>query len=400
MLFKISFRNLFRQKRRTFLTVFMMILGFTLMSFSVALSEGGYGIIIQSFTNAKTGHIQIYKENFIDVPNLYKTINNIENLIEKVKKKKAVVGVAPRILSGGLLSFKETSVGAAITAVDFNKEKEVSTLEKRIDRGRWFKSSGSYEVLVGKNIASILEVELGSKIAIISQGADGSISNDYFTVSAILKKNAFDDFQIYMDFKSAGEFLVLEGRAHKLVILLDDYEKSKMVAKTLQNDVPDKVTVAPWFEVEKEFYKGMQADKQGNSILYIIIGIVVAIGVLNTILMSFLERKREFGILKAIGTSPRNIFGQIMVEAMLLCSLGIFGGLICSYFLNWYFSIHGIKFEEIEFGGIVLNEMMTTLQPLVFIIPTAIIFFSTLLVGLYPAIMAARVTPVEAMRAN
>ncbi|RLA62759.1 MAG: hypothetical protein DRQ89_08565 [Epsilonproteobacteria bacterium] len=400
MLFKISFRNLFRQKRRTFLTVFMMILGFTLMSFSVALSEGGYGIIIQSFAKAKTGHIQIYKENFIDVPNLYKTINNTKDLIDKLKQHKSVVGVAPRILSGGLLSFKETSVGASITAVDINKEKEVSTLEDRIDQGRWFKSAGSFEILVGKNIASILEVKLGSKIAIIAQGADGSISNDYFTVSAILKESAFDNFQIYMDLKSASEFLALEGRAHKLVIFLDNYEKSKMIAEVFKNDVPKKVTVAPWFEVEKEFYKGMQADKKGNVILYIILGIVVAIGVLNTILMSFLERKREFGILKAIGTGPKNIFWQIIIESMLLCFFGIFGGLISSYFINWHFSINGIKFDKIEFGGIVFEELLTTLDPMAFIIPTAIILFSTLLVALYPAIMAARVTPIEAMRAN
>jgi len=378
----------------------MMILGFTLMSFSVALSEGGYSIIIQSFTNAKTGHIQVYRDNFIDVPNLYKTVKDIDHQIEKIKKNKSVVGVAPRIISGGLLSFKENTIGAAITAVDFKREKEVSSLTTRIDKGRWFKSSGSYEILVGKNIASILEVELGSKVAIISQGADGSISNDYFTVSAILKESPFDDFQIYMDFKSAGEFLAMEGRAHKLIILLDNYEKSKIVADVLKNDVPEKTTVSPWFEVEKEFYKGMQADKKGNVILYIILGIVVAIGVLNTILMSFLERKREFGILKAIGTSPKSIFLQIIIEALLLCFIGIFGGLICSFVLNWHFSIHGIKFDKIEFGGIVFEEMMTTLDPLAFIIPTAIVVFSTLFVGLYPAIMAARVTPVEAMRAN
>jgi len=398
MLFKISFRNLFRHKRRTFLTLFMMVVGFTLMSFSVGLAEGGYGTVISAFTNAKTGHIQIYKEDFIDVPNLYKSIKKVDKEIKKYQNMDSIVSVAPRILTGGLLSFKETSTGAGITAVDFNLEREVSTLEKRIEKGRWFKVAGSYEILVGKNIADILEVDIGSKIAIITQGADGSISNDYFTVSGILKEGSFDNFSVYIEFKTAQEFLAMDGRAHKLVLMLDNYKTSKKVADVLKKDTS--LTVSTWYEVEKEFYKGMQADKKGNSIFYFILGIVVAIGVLNTILMSFLERKREFGVLKAIGTSPIHIFWQIMIEGILLSLMGIGIGIFFSYLVNWYFSIHGINLGmKMEFGGVIWEEMFSSLDPLAFIIPTAIIFISTILVGLYPAIMAAKVTPTEAMRA-
>ena len=379
----------------------MMVMGFILMSFSIGLTEGGYGTVITSFTNAKTGQIQIYKDNFIDVPNLDKSLKKIEGKIEHYRMNNSVVGVAPRILSGGLLSLGETAVGAGITGVDFKMEKEVSTLDRRIEKGRWFKGPGSFEILIGKNIASILDAQVVAKIAIITQGADGSISNDYFRVSGILKEGPFDDFGVYMEFKAAQEFLAMEGRAHKIVLSVDDIEKSKKIADELKKDTPKGITVATWFEVEKDFYKGMQADKKGNTIMYIIIGIVVAIGVLNTILMSFLERKREFGVLKAIGTSPNNIFWLIMIEGIYLCLMGMAIGIFFSYLVNWYFSVHGISLgTKMEFGGVVWEEMFSSLDPLAFIIPSAIIFLSTLLVGLYPAFLAAKVTPTEAMRAN
>ena len=378
----------------------MMVVGYTLMSFSVGLAEGGYGTVISAFTKAKTGHIQIYKEDFIDVPNLYKSLKNIDKKIEYFKGKESVNALAPRILTGGLLSLKETATGAGITAVDFNLERELSTLEKRIEKGSWFKKSGSFEILIGKNIADILEAEVGSKIAIITQGADGSISNDYFIVSGILKESAFDNFSVYMEFKAAQEFLAMEGRAHKLIIMTDNYKDSGEVSLKLKKENSENLTISTWYEVEKEFYKGMQADKKGNVIFYFILGIVVAIGVLNTILMSFLERKREFGVLKAIGTSPIHIFWQIMIEGILLSLMGIIIGIIFSYPLNWYFSFNGINLgTKMEFGGVIWEEMFSSLDPLAFIIPTAIIFISTVLVGLYPAIMAAKVKPTDAMRA-
>jgi ABC-type lipoprotein release transport system permease subunit len=379
----------------------MMVIGYTLMSFSIGLTEGGYGTVISTFTNAKTGHIQLYKENFIDVPNLYKSLKGIDEKIQKYKAMPDIVAVAPRIQTGGLLLLDETTMGTAITAVDYQLEKEVSTLEKRIERGRWFSGVKAYELLLGKNIARILEAEVGSKVAVITQGADGSISNDYFVVAGILKAGPFDNFNAYMEFKAAQEFLVMKGRAHKLIVKLDSYKKSQEIAEILKKQVPKHLTVSPWFEVEKDFYKGMQADKKGNSIFYFILGIVVAIGVLNTILMSFLERKREFGVLKAIGTSPSFIFLQIMVEALLLSLMGISIGLVLSYLLNWYFSFNGINLgTSMEFGGIVWEQMFSSLDPQAFIIPTAIILLSTIFVGLYPAIMAAKVAPTDAMRAN
>jgi ABC-type lipoprotein release transport system permease subunit len=186
-----------------------------------------------------------------------------------------------------------------------------------------------------------------------------------------------------------------------MVILLSHYSKSEEVSNELRKLFQKNIAISPWYIVEDEFFRGMTADKKGNKIFYFIVGLMVAIGILNTILMSFLERKREFGILMAIGTRPSFIFSLIMVEGFLLALIASLIGLPLSFLINYYFSINGIPLgAKLEFGGIVWDELVTTLAPIAFTVPALILISSTLFVALYPAIMAAKVTPTEGMRAN
>ena len=401
MLYKLAIRNLFRQKRRTFLTLAMMIVGFVIMSFSLAISEGGYDRVIASFTNEKTGHIQIHREKFLETPNLFKNLKNVDDLINKIASNKEVVAITPRIISGGLASILDSTIGVEINGVDFNLERKVSTLEKRIRLGKWFSKPGAYEIIIGKKVAEILEAKIGSKVAVIAQAGDGSTANDNFFVVGILKENPYDDFLIYTELKTAQEFFYLPNKAHKLVILLNHYSKSEEVSNELRKLFQKDIAISPWYIVEDEFFRGMTADKKGNKIFYFIVGLMVAIGILNTILMSFLERKREFGILMAIGTRPSFIFSLIMAEGLLLALIASLISLPLSFLINYYFSINGIPLgAKLEFGGIVWDELVTTLDPIAFTIPSLILIISTLFVALYPAIMAAKVTPTEGMRAN
>lgn len=401
MLFKLALRSLFRQKRRTILTLSMMVVGFVIMSFSIAISEGGYDRVISSFTREKTGHIQIYRENFLETPNLFKTLNNLDDLLGKFSSNSNIVAITPRIITGGLANVSNSTVGAEINGVGFDSERKVSTLEKRIKTGKWFSAPGKYEILIGKKIAEILDAQIGVKVALISQAADGSIANDNFIVVGILKENSYDDFLIYTELQTAQDFLSLPNKAHKLVILLNNYHESEMVSVNLKNQLNENLSVAPWFIVEEDFFKGMTADKNGNYIFYVIVGLMVAIGILNTILMSFLERKREFGILKAIGTRPSFIFTQIMTEGLLLSTIACLVSLPISYSINYYFSINGISLgTKLEFGGIVWDKIVSNLAPQAFITPTLILMISTFIVALYPAIMASKVLPTEGMRAN
>ena len=379
----------------------MMVIGFVIMSFSLAISEGGYDRVISSFTMEKTGHIQIYKDNFLETPNLYKTLNNLDELKKKISSFKNSIGITPRIISGGLANVADSTMGVEINGIDFNSERNVTTIEKRIKIGHWFSAPGKYEVILGKKVTEILEAKLGSKLALISSAGDGSIANNNFEVVGILKENPYDDFLIYIELKTAQEFFFLPNKAHKLILLLSNYLLSEEVSQELKNFLKMDLTISPWFVVEEDFFKGMTADKKGNRIFYGIVGLMVAIGILNTILMSFLERKREFGILVAIGTRPSYIFSQIMTEGMLLSLMACLIAFPISFAVNYYFSIHGIPLgTKIEFGGIIWDTIVSSINFKSFVVPTLILFISTFLVALYPAIMASRVLPTEGMRAN
>jgi putative ABC transport system permease protein len=309
--------------------------------------------------------------------------------------------MTPRIISGGLASISDSTMGAEINGVDFELERKVSTLEKRIRLGQWFTRPGAFEVIIGKKVAEILDAKIGSKMALISQAGDGSTANDNFLVVGILKENPYDDFLVYTELKTAREFFYLPNKAHKLILLLNHYGQSEKVSGELRKEIKGNISVSPWFVVEDEFFRGMSADKKGNYIFYFIVGIMVAIGILNTILMSFLERKREFGILLAIGTRPTFIFSQIMTEGLLLSLFASLIGLPLSLWINYHYSKEGIPLgTKLEFGGIVWDRIVTSLDPLAFTAPTLVLILSTLFVALYPAIMAAKVLPTEGMRAN
>ncbi|MDC1174651.1 ABC transporter permease [Bacteriovoracaceae bacterium] len=402
MIWAMASRNIFRNKRRTLLTLSMMSFGFVLFSFQVSLVDGTYGNFIDQFIRERTGHLQIHVDNYLDTPKIYKTIKNYNQVLNDLSKLDSVESSAPRIHSGGLVFFKKRSMGAQIKAIDANLEEKVTTIKKRIMKGSYFSSNDAYEVLVGKGVASVLKLELGSKLVLISQGADGSIANDIFKVVAVIgeKQKGLDDQLIYMPLKTGQEFLSLYEQVHEIVVIKNESSVLDDVVRQLKNVLTvDKLNVEPWQVVEKDFYKAMEADKKGDAIGQMIFNLIIALGVFNTILMSILERQREFGIIRAIGTRPQFIRKIIFLEVMLMCTVSIIIGAILATFINFYFSKYGITLDTpINWGGVSFDKMRGVVNLKCYTYPARVIFISTFFVCLYPAWKASTVSPVEAMR--
>tara|TARA_B100001094_G_C18171736_1_gene795519 strand:+ start:390 stop:1601 length:1212 start_codon:yes stop_codon:yes gene_type:complete len=401
MIFALAVRNLFRWRRRSLLTSMTMVAGFLVLSFTLGLSEGGYDSVISLFTDLRTGHVQLVNKTYLQNPGLLRTIPFDADLSDKIMQVGAVKAVSPRVEGGGLAFFDKASIGLEILGVDPAREVLVSSLYQRIAKGQWFSKSGAYQALVGKGVADQLGLELGAKVALISQGADGSMSTEFFTVIGIMKKNNVDDFSLFTDVASAQDFFVLQGKVHRIVIQSEDFKDAVELATVLSRKFGSKVAgvFEPWQAIEEEFFRSMEADKEGNKILYIIIGMVVGLGVLNTVLMSILERRREFGILKALGTRPWQIFLMIILETAILSIISCIVGFIFAFCLNYYLSIYGIKFSEpIDVGGIGIKTMLSTVDYMVFVVPLFVVFLSALMVAIIPAIRAASQSPGDAMR--
>ena len=433
LIIKLAFRNVLRNKRRSLLTLLSMGGGFFLLSLTLSMSEGSYSNIIDIFTRDHTGHIQIHQGDYLNRPSLYKTINHADNLIKQLNKNKNIIGIAPRIYAPSLAYAKDKTFPAHVIGIDPLRESLTTRLKSKVTQGHYLSNDktdkGYFGAMIGFSLAKNLHLTLGDELILISQGIDGSIANDIFIVTAIVgDANAYERMNIYLNLDAIRQFLSMEsstiepsaGQVHELAILLSDLKQARDFAQTLQqklnlnlnaninaNNDPqnrnesnkNKLTVSPWQVVESSFYKGMQADKKGSYISMAIIIFIVSIGVLNTILMGTLERTREFGVLKSIGTRPSAVFTLIMLESFVLAVISCLLGLLISIPVNFWLSIDGIAMpEKIEMGGIVFDTMLGELSWYVISLPTLVVIASTLVVSLIPAIKAAQISPLKALQ--
>ena len=404
MILKIAFRNIFRQKRRTILTALAMIVGFTLSSVFIGWSDGAYGNIIAMFTRNRIGHIQVHREGYLDKPSLYKTISEYSAVGKAIQTIAGVEAWTPRVFGAGLGSVDEKSTTVQIFGVDVARETKATQFGKKVIEGRVLDKTPSHEAVIGKGLATTLSATLGSEIVIFSQGADGSIANDVYTIVGIVESgdDTTDRMTCYLNLKDAQELFVLEGRIHEIVVTVSRVNQVAKITRAIDTRLNDSTLhVAPWQEVAKSFYRAMQADKQGDSVGRIVIMLIVAIGVLNTVLMSVLERTREYGVLKAVGTKPTQIFRLVICEVFIIALGSICVGALLGVLTNYLLSIYGIKLpEEFTYGGIKFETMYAEVNARSLIIPAITVLLSATVVSLFPAIKAARIMPAKAMRTH
>jgi ABC-type lipoprotein release transport system permease subunit len=401
-IYKIAFRNIFRQKRRSILTALTMLGGFVLASVAIGWVDGAYNHIINMFTRNRLGHIQIHARGYLDKPSLYKNIDHVEQLGKRIEQVKGVEAWSPRFYSVGLASLEEKSAAVRIIGIDPERENVATHFNRKVVEGESFSLNPAREVLLGKGLARTLNAKTGDDIVIISQAADGSLANDLYHLKGIIQSgdDTQDSMAFYLHLADAQELLVMEGRVHEIIIIAEDLDKvralSRDITKAIQN--PDLV-VAPWQEFAKSFYNAMKADKRGNWIMIFIIILIVAIGVLNTVLMAVLERQREYGLLKAMGTRPRQILRLVLYEVNMLAIFSIMAGSGLAYLANKWLSNHGISLAEpFSYGGMTFKIMYGEINIQSFVIPAVAVLGTACLVSFLPALKAARTDPAKTMR--
>jgi len=402
MIFKISIRNTMRQKRRTILTALTMFGGFVLAAISVGWSDGTYSYIIDMFTRNQLGHIQIHGKGYLDKPSLYNTIEDYQNVGEQINRVKGVESWTPRLFAAGLASVSDKSAAAQVKGIDPVKENQATRFNKKIVEGKTFPDTVARVAMLGKGLAEVLKANVGDEVVIVSQAADGSIANDLYKIIGIIESGdeISDRMSLYLHLQDAQELFVLNNRIHEIAVVVNDLDKVEELTARIQNKLDDpELAVAPWQEFAKSFYQAMRADVQGMWIMIFVIVLIVAIGVLNTVLMSVLERTREYGVQKAIGTRPRQIFWQVILEVNTIAMVSIVIGIFLSILANHLLSIYGITLpQSFTYGGIEFKNMYAEVNARSLYIPAITVMLSALLVSIFPALRAARIKPAKAMR--
>ena len=404
MILKIAFRNIFRQKRRTILTALAMIVGFTLLSVTIGLSDGAYGNIITMFTRNRTGHIQVHRAGYLDKPSLYETIDGYAAIGETIQGTAGVDAWTPRVYAAGLGSIGEKSTAVQVIGVDVAREIQATRFDQKMIEGSVLAETASHEAVIGKGLAKILSGTVGSEIVIFSQGADGSIANDVYKIIGIAESgdDGTDRVACYLHIEDAQELFVLEGRIHEIVVIVSNINHVSKITDTIKTRLNNStLDVAPWQVVAKSFYRAMKTDQQGDAISRWVIMLIVAIGVLNTVLMSVLERTREYGVLKAVGTKPTQIFWLVICEVVIIAIGSICVGVLLGVLSNYLLSIYGITYPEaITYGGMKFTTLYAEVNVRCLIIPAITVMLSATIVSLFPAIKAARIMPAKAMRTH
>jgi ABC-type lipoprotein release transport system permease subunit len=252
--------------------------------------------------------------------------------------------------------------------------------------------------MIGRGLANKLNLAVNDEIVLISAGADGSIANDVFVISAIVGNAAsFDRFGVFLPLAVAQEFLAIGGDVHEYALLSRDKHDNERLAKDLQAVLP-MLKVSPWQEIEATFYRTMQSDKQGNYFTMGLIVFIVFIGVLNTVLMSVLERTKEFGVLKSIGCRPSELVKLIFIETVMLATASILVGLVLIVPVIMWFTEVGLKLDlAVDMGGVVFDTMKGDFSAYVILMPMGFMLATAAVISLPPGLRAARILPREAM---
>jgi ABC-type lipoprotein release transport system permease subunit len=401
---KIAFRNALRQRRRTLLTLLTMMGGYALASISIGWADGTYNDIIDIFTRTRLGHVQVHAPGYLDKPTLYKRIEDYRRVGDTIAAVDGVEAWAPRLKAAGLVSVADNSSAASITGIDPSRENAATGFAGKVARGEMLSDTGRGEVLIGTGLARVLEADLGDTLVVVSQAADGSIANDLYRIAGIVESgNAAEDrSSLYMRLAEAQELFALYGSVHEIAVIAEHTGEARALAGRIDRALGERtLAVDPWQEFARSFYTAMQADKQGMYIFLFVIILIVAVGVLNTVLMAVLERRREYGLLKAVGTRPGRVFWLILAEVAVIAAGAIVAGIGVGLLGNWLLSVYGIQLPQpVSYGGMSFRTMHAEINARTIYIPTIVIMAAALLVSIFPALQAARVDPARAMRTH
>lgn len=411
MILKTALRNVLRNRGRTFFTLLTITGAYLLSAVAVSWELGSYNNIIMLFTGSRTGQIQVSAPGYREDPRMANTVSLDEALVTGIASTPGVSAWAPRVFAGGLVSrvsggdgVAENTSGVLFTGIDPTREDGATGFSNQVVSGSGLgdDSPGIPAILLGTGLAMVLEASPGDTVLVFSQGADGAMVDRFFLVRGLVESGDVetDRSTAWMTLEDAWDIFALEGRVHQIAVMTGSLREVPGVTRRLREALSERdVVVEEWREFAENFYRAMQADAQSLWVMLVIILAVAAMGVLNTVLMSVLERRREFGLMMALGAGPGRVVWTVVLETGIKTGVSMAAGVILTLIAVGIMSRTGISFSEpMQFGGVSITHMKPAFTREVFLIPGVTIFLTAILVCLPPALKASRTRPARAMR--
>jgi len=404
---RLAWRNLWRQPRRTWLTIGAMVFSNTLLVFMISLQFGMYGLMIDNTLQVFTGHMQVQAPGYKDDQKMRQTIADIVPLAAKLREEFQSSNVAARSWAFGLASSDERSFGIGIFGVEPDFEPQVSNIPGLVKEGRYLRENDDTEIVIGSVLARNLRVALGDEITILGSGRDGSFAAAVFNVVGIFESGVSDIDRNFAEIPLAlfEDVFYMDGAGHQVVISAATLDAAELLQPRVAAALPagSKLAVHSWDVLQPGLKQAIQADMSSAFFMYGVLVILVAFSVLNTQLMSVLERTHEFGIVLSLGLKAGRLGRLIMLETALMGVIGLVLGAIAGAIFTSWFTTNGLSIPGMEEMAANFNlpaRIYPQVTPWTMIAGPLVVFAFTLLAAAYPALRLHRLHPVEAMRAN
>lgn len=402
---RLAWRNLWRHARRTWLTIGAMVFSNTLLVFMISFQFSMYGLMIDNTLQVFSGHMQVQAPGYNDDQKMRQVVPAVQSLAEQLRGELDSDTIAARGWAFGLASSAERSYGVGIYGVEPEFERNVSNIPGLIEDGRFLESRDAMEIVIGKMLARNLRVGVGEELTILGSGLDGSFAAAVVTVVGIFGSGVkeIDRNIAEMPLAAFQDVFYMNGAGHQVVILAPTLDEAPMVQNRVAGMVPDGLVVHDWDVLQPGLKQAIQADMSSAFFMYGVLVVLVAFSVLNTQLMSVLERTHEFGVVMALGMKPGRLGRLVMLETAMMGLLGFIFGAAAGALLTYWFSVNGLSYPGMEEMAANFN-LPGRVYPQVSLIKTvfgpAVVFLFTLLAAVYPAWRLRHLHPVEAMRTN
>ena len=407
---KIAWRNLWRRKRRTLITGISIGFGVMLAVTFTGTGDYGYTNMINTSAIMGMGHVTIEPRGYNQTPSLDKRLRKTGQIRERVLATPGVSDAIVRIMGQAMFASASKTIGGVFMGIDPAQESpEHNLLIRSLVQGELLSGKDSRGVVVGSKMAEKLNLRIGKKLVYTTTDVSGEIVSEIARVTGIFETgvNEVDGGMVLLPINSVRATLNYDAHDATLlaVIINDQRYAERMRDKISLTEEDPQIEVLSWQQTQPEMAGVITMDRSGNYISQFLIGLLIAAGILNTLLMSVLERTREFGVMMAVGMSPRTLFMLVVVESLWLAIIGIVIGIIIT--APWYAYLYyvGIDFsgaigENSSAGGILLDPLIRIrlYKESIIAILTGV-FSLTLLAGLYPAWRAGRIPPVESLKA-
>jgi ABC-type lipoprotein release transport system permease subunit len=406
MVVKLAFRDLLRHMRRTIITVSAIALGTGLALFSIGLGDGGHFQMIENGVRVGQGHLTVQREGFLESPSSSLYVQNPGIWIDVIGTSDRVKRVFPRIRGEGILATAAGAEGVMFQGIDPTFPEEAAIFRDSLVEGEFLTDRSAASIVMGAKMAERLKLKLGKKVVLTTQDANGEITSTLLRVQGIFRSgsSSIDGSICIIPIGNLQKVLSMgEGVTSIAIYLKNPFKQPEALEEIRALAPPSDAQIYTWQTLQPDLRDFVVIDDAFGYMIYAIILLIVAIGVLNTVLMSVMERRREIGILTAVGMGSRQVMNMILLETVLITVIGITVGLGIGLGINWYFATYGLDLssmsqEDWSLAGTVIDPVLRShLRPhRVFGLCFAV-FLLTVTMGVYPAWKASRTLPVEAM---